>query len=80
MGVKSLVAPFALAALDLAVLAFPVLQDFIQEHFVKVELVSDVVFNFQYAGKSLRELQKALKNPLANMGVLTGAATQRARR
>ncbi|KAK7089979.1 very long-chain specific acyl-CoA dehydrogenase, mitochondrial-like [Littorina saxatilis] len=34
----------------------------------------------QYAGKSLKELQKALKNPLANMGALTGAATKRAKR
>ncbi|XP_076453737.1 very long-chain specific acyl-CoA dehydrogenase, mitochondrial-like [Babylonia areolata] len=34
----------------------------------------------QYAGKSLKELQKALKNPLANMGAITGAATKRARR
>ena len=34
----------------------------------------------QYAGKSLKELQKALKNPLSNMGALTGAATKRAKR
>nr|KAG5698455.1 hypothetical protein BaRGS_021985 [Batillaria attramentaria] len=34
----------------------------------------------QYAGKSLRELQKAIKNPLANVGALVGAGTKRARR
>uniref|UniRef100_A0A834V7Z4 Very long-chain specific acyl-CoA dehydrogenase, mitochondrial n=1 Tax=Sarcoptes scabiei TaxID=52283 RepID=A0A834V7Z4_SARSC len=34
----------------------------------------------QYAGGHLKELQKAMKNPVANLGMLVGAGSQRLRR
>ncbi|XP_066266753.1 very long-chain specific acyl-CoA dehydrogenase, mitochondrial-like [Branchiostoma lanceolatum] len=34
----------------------------------------------QFAGKNLQELQRALKSPLSNMGVITAAATKRIKR
>lgn len=36
--------------------------------------------DLQYAGRSLKQLQQALKNPAANMGTLLGVGAKRARR
>ena len=35
---------------------------------------------FQYAGSSLKELQKAIKSPAANLGILLDAGSKRAKR
>lgn len=39
-----------------------------------------MVAGLQYAGGHLRELQQALKNPAANMGLILGEGTKRAKR